>query len=164
MGTGRARLAALLAVGGAVAVGCADQAGTPGPSPTSTVGSPSTESPTAAESPTAPSTAPTQEDSVDMLQAVVDAASADLLGRTTSGTATVEVVLARAETFPDSALGCPQPGVAYAQAQVDGFRVLLGRGDRVWLYTAGPDGVPALCPSGEKDGGRELVPRPGPTS
>lgn len=86
-------------------------------------------------------------------QPVADAAVADLESRTGSGDEPVRVILARRETFPDGAIGCPQPGMSYTQALVEGYRVVLGRGDREWLYTAGPDGVPHLCPSGEDDGG-----------
>lgn len=93
---------------------------------------------------------------------VTDAAIADLTSRRPApGEGVVRVVLARRETFPDGALGCPKPDMVYTQALVDGYRVILARGDRSWLYTAGADGVPRLCASGEKDGGRDFVPPPG---
>ncbi|KAE8766180.1 hypothetical protein [Georgenia thermotolerans] len=85
--------------------------------------------------------------------AVADAAVADLANRLSTGSETITVVLAQRETFPDGALGCPQPGHMYTQALVDGYRVVLGHADREWLYTADGDGVPHLCPSGEQDGG-----------
>jgi len=85
-----------------------------------------------------------------VLQRVVDAAVADLERRPETGAGTVEVALARRETFPDSSLGCPQPGMFYTQALVDGFRVVLVRDGRRWLYTAGRSGVPRLCESGGK--------------
>ena len=95
------------------------------------------------------------------LEPVVEAAVADLELRPVTGTAPVRVVLARKETFPDGAIGCPEPGKMYTQALVEGYRVVLARGERAWLYTAGEDGVPRLCASGEKDGGRDFVPPPG---
>lgn len=95
------------------------------------------------------------------LEPVVEAAIADLESRPDTGTGPVRVVLARSETFPDAAVGCPEPGKTYAQALVEGYRVVLARGDRAWLYTAAEDGVPRMCPSGEKDGGRDVVPPPG---
>ncbi len=95
------------------------------------------------------------------LEPVVEAAVADLESRPVTGSGPVTVVLARRETFPDGALGCPEPGKMYTQALVEGYRVVLARGDRAWLYTAGQDGVPGLCASGEKDGGRDFVPPPG---
>jgi hypothetical protein len=95
------------------------------------------------------------------LRPVVEAATDDLTARPGTGAEEVRVVLARRETFPDGALGCPRPGMSYTQALVEGYRVILRRGDRSWLYTAGSDGVPRLCHSGEKDGGTEFVPSPG---
>ncbi|MFH5823783.1 hypothetical protein [Georgenia sp. AZ-5] len=83
-------------------------------------------------------------------ETVAEAAVADLTARLGSGDAPVRVVLAQRETFPDGSLGCPRPGHLYTQALVDGYRVVLARGDREWLYTAGPDGVPHLC---ERDDG-----------
>ncbi len=74
----------------------------------------------------------------------------------------VEVMLARPETFPDGSVGCPRPGEVATQAQVEGFRVLLRRGDRVWLYTAAVGQPPRLCPSDAGDGGFGFVPPPGP--
>ena len=95
------------------------------------------------------------------LEPVVEAAVADLESRPGTGSGPVRVVLARQETFPNGAIGCPQPGRMYTQALVEGYRVVLARGDRAWLYTAGADGVPQLCASEEKDGGRDFVPPPG---
>lgn len=37
----------------------------------------------------------------------------------------VEVVSSRAFDFPDSSLGCPQPGMAYVQSITPGHRVLV---------------------------------------
>jgi hypothetical protein len=38
---------------------------------------------------------------------------------------------------------------------------VLGHDDRVYVYHAGADGEPFLCPSDEKDGGYEFLPPPG---
>jgi len=37
----------------------------------------------------------------------------------------VRIVSAEEVTWPDGSLGCPQPGMAYTQALVPGFRVVL---------------------------------------
>jgi len=95
------------------------------------------------------------------LQPVVDAAIADLEGRVGDGDQAFDVLVARSETFPTGALGCPQDGEVYTQAEVDGFRVVLYRDERVWLYTAAGDGEPRLCPSDQKDAGFDFVPPPG---
>lgn len=95
------------------------------------------------------------------LEPVVTAAIADLETRTGVSDPPIEVLVARAETFPDGAIGCPRDGEVATQGQVDGFRVLLHRDGRVWLYTAADDGQPRLCESEQKDGGYDFVPPPG---
>lgn len=112
-----------------------------------------------AASPTQSAPAPTDGVTVGPgLKPVVDAAVAELAAASQSDGGPVRVVLARRETFPDGAVGCPQPGKSYTQALVEGFRVVLAKGDRFWLFTAGPDGAPRLCRSGEEDGGTESPP------
>ena len=73
----------------------------------------------------------------------------------------IEVLRAEEVTWPDGSLGCPQPGQSYPPAMVDGYRVILQHGGRIYLYHAGGAGPIFLCPSGEKDGGHEFVPPPG---
>lgn len=96
------------------------------------------------------------------LQAAATAATRDLDGRVGDEVGgDVEVILARPETFPDGSVGCPRPGQVVTQAQVEGYRILLRQGDRVWLYTAAAGQEPVLCPSDAKDGGFGFVPPPG---
>jgi hypothetical protein len=92
---------------------------------------------------------------------VQEAAAADLAGRLGVDRAAIEVMVAEPVTWPDGSLGCPQPGRLYTQALVDGYRVVLRAGDRVYDYHAGSDGVPFLCPSPDEGPGREFVPPPG---
>lgn len=73
----------------------------------------------------------------------------------------IEVVETRDVTWPDGALGCPEEGMVYTQATVEGTQVILQVGDRVYVYHAGDDGAPFLCPSDDKDGGHDFVPPPG---
>ena len=40
----------------------------------------------------------------------------------------VTIVSAEAVTFPDGSLGCPQPGMAYTQVPVDGYKIVLEAG------------------------------------
>ena len=94
-------------------------------------------------------------------QEVVDRAVLDLVTRTDADPDSVEVVLAEEKTWPDGALGCPEPGMSYTQALVDGSRVLLLVDGQLYAYHAGSDGEPFLCSSGEKDGGYDFVPPPG---
>lgn len=59
----------------------------------------------------------------------------------------VEPQLQRAEavTWRSGALGCPQPGLAYTDALVPGFRVCIKVGEQLLRYHAGPDGRPRVC-------------------
>ena len=73
----------------------------------------------------------------------------------------IEVVDVREVSWPDGALGCPEDGVLYTQAVVEGTQVLLRVDGRVYDYHAGDDGRSFLCASDEKDGGYDFVPPPG---
>jgi hypothetical protein len=57
----------------------------------------------------------------------------------------LEVVTVERVTWPDGALGCPQPGGMYTQALVEGYRVVLRAGDEE-LHFHGQEGQPPfLC-------------------
>ncbi len=92
---------------------------------------------------------------------VVEAARADLARRNGVPVEDVSVVRAREVDWPDSALGCPEEGMAYTQVVVPGYQVLLQVDGRVFDYHAGSDGEVFLCPSEERDGGYDFVPPPG---
>lgn len=111
----------------------------------------------AVEAPVDPTTPPPGEP----IAGVVDAAVRDLAVRQRVDPAEIEVLRFEEVTWPDGSLGCPEPGKFYTQAQVEGHRVILGVDDRVFLYHAGSDAEPRLCPSDDKDGGYEFVPPPG---
>lgn len=95
------------------------------------------------------------------LDRLVEEAVADLATRLQVAPATIEVLRTEEITWPDGSLGCPQPGEAYTQALVEGYRVILRHGARIYLYHAGGEGPIFLCPSEDKDGGHEFVPPPG---
>jgi hypothetical protein len=73
----------------------------------------------------------------------------------------ITVVKAESVTWSDGSLGCPEPDTSYTQMLVEGTQVVVQYQDRLYDYHAGPDGVPFLCKSTEKDGGYEFVPPPG---
>lgn len=102
---------------------------------------------------------PTPEASMSpSLAAVVAAASEDVLSRTG---ATGEVRVVSAEEGParqDTRDWCEARGTVVADAS---FRVVVGIDERVWVYLAGPDGAPVLCPTDEPDQGTEFLPPPG---
>lgn len=95
------------------------------------------------------------------IEAVENAAVADLATRLKVEPEAIEVVQSEATTWPDGSLGCPEPGKFYTQALVEGYRVILRHDGRLYVYPAGSDGIPFLCGSPEGDGGRDFVPPPG---
>jgi hypothetical protein len=92
---------------------------------------------------------------------IVAPAQADLARRLGVEPDELEVISAEVVTWPDGSMGCPEPGMSYTQALVEGSKVVLGHDDRVYVYHAGEDGEPFLCSSDDKDGGHEMVPPPG---
>jgi hypothetical protein len=53
--------------------------------------------------------------------------------------------------WSDGSLGCPQPGMFYTQALVEGLRIRLQVGEVIYYYHSGRNQAPFLCenPSGE---------------
>jgi hypothetical protein len=45
----------------------------------------------------------------------------------------------------DGSLGCPQPGMMYTQALVEGMRIRLSVGEVIYHYHSGRSGQPFLC-------------------
>ena len=48
----------------------------------------------------------------------------------------IQFVAAESKTFADASLGCPEPGMQYAQAQVTGWVLSFRRGERLFTYHA----------------------------
>ena len=46
----------------------------------------------------------------------------------------VVVVSAEEVTFPDGSLGCPQPGMVYTQALVDGYKIVAEAGGKTYDF------------------------------
>lgn len=57
----------------------------------------------------------------------------------------VEVVAYEAVTWPDGAIGCPEPGKMYPQALVDGHRLILSVAGSEASYHAGSAGTFRYC-------------------
>ncbi len=75
----------------------------------------------------------------------VAAAIADLARRTGADPAAITIVSAEAVTWNDGALGCPQPGMAYTQALVDGYRLILSLNGVTYAYHAAVRGDVFYC-------------------
>lgn len=77
---------------------------------------------------------------------------ADASERTGVDGATIEVVQAESVTWSDGSLDCPEPGMFYTQALVDGYHVILQAGDEELDYRVMSAGGFRLC-EGRRPGG-----------
>lgn len=80
----------------------------------------------------------------------VQAAAMDLSKRLSIPLDQIEVVGMEAVVWPDASMGCPQPGMVYAQVQVDGARIRLRAAGQDYAYHSGGARPPFLC---EQPGG-----------
>lgn len=69
----------------------------------------------------------------------------DLAGHLGVAVSEVKVVDAHAETWRDGSLGCPQAGVTYTQATVDGYQLTLAVGEVTYHYHGVDGRDPFLC-------------------
>ncbi|TCC48786.1 hypothetical protein E0H75_19635 [Kribbella capetownensis] len=72
-------------------------------------------------------------------------AKADLVKRLGVDAAQVSVVSSAEVMWRDGSLGCPEPGMHYTQALVNGSRVVLESGGKEYHYHSGPGRPPFLC-------------------
>ncbi len=72
----------------------------------------------------------------------------DLAERSGAAAEQMTIVQAQAIVWNDGALGCPQPGVMYTQAEVSGYRVILTVGNQPYDYHAADTGYFILCEGG----------------
>ena len=118
----------------------------------------------AAESPAPPGATPAAPSPAAPVPVGVAAAIRQALAHASQHTGLpadeLQIVSAESVTWPDGSLGCPQPGMAYTQALVPGFRVRLRAGDEVLDYHSGRSGAPTLCPPGRA---RDPLPDGDPT-
>jgi hypothetical protein len=75
----------------------------------------------------------------------VQRAIADLASRQGVDPSAIMTVSVDEVTWPDGSIGCPQPGMSYAQALVAGVRVLLELDGRRYEYHAGEGRPIFLC-------------------
>ena len=66
--------------------------------------------------------------------APTEAARQDLSKRLAMSLEEIEVQSVEAVEWPDASLGCPQPGMMYAQVITPGYRILLKTGDETYEY------------------------------
>lgn len=75
------------------------------------------------------------------------AAVADLANRLSVDPATIVVTDEREVTWPDTSLGCPEPGLQYLQQLTNGVLLVLEAGGTRYEYHGGAGRPPFLCPN-----------------
>ena len=116
----------------------------PTPAPPSDGPTPSADQPTPA-APTDQVPPPVGEVPADIMRLLLDEVAA------LSGINLGDLRVDRAErvTWRDGSLGCPEPGLGYSQALVEGFWIVIVANDEEYDFRIGASGGPRLCPPGQ---------------
>ncbi|TDD46690.1 hypothetical protein E1263_36015 [Kribbella antibiotica] len=75
----------------------------------------------------------------------VEQATADLVKKLGVQAAGVKVVSAEEITWSDGSLGCPEEGMRYTQALINGMRIILEADGKKYEYHSGGSRAPFLC-------------------
>jgi hypothetical protein len=78
-------------------------------------------------------------------EVLLKAIMADLAASLGIDPSTIEVIKAESVVWGDGSLGCPEPGMMYTEALVNGYWVVLLAGDREYDYRASQKGYFRLC-------------------
>ena len=81
------------------------------------------------------------------LEPLVSQARSDLARRLEVDEAEISVIDAGFVTWPNSALGCPEPDMMYTQALVPGYRIRLRADGALHHYHGADDRPPSHCPA-----------------
>lgn len=79
------------------------------------------------------------------LQGLIDTAKNDLAQRLAVPIDEIMLVQAESVVWPDGSLGCPQPGMQYAQVLTPGFLIRLQSGDQEYEYHTGRGSTVVSC-------------------
>lgn len=79
---------------------------------------------------------------------LLDSILKDLAERSGAAVENIAVIQAQSTVWNDGSMGCPQPGVLYTQALVNGYWVLLEVDGKQYDYRAGKSGTFILCENG----------------
>jgi hypothetical protein len=89
------------------------------------------------------------------LAGIVGLAISDLADRLAIDESAISVVLVEEVVWSDASLGCPRPGMAYAQVLTDGMRIVLEADGLLYDYRSGGVADPVLCEQAvDKDNSR----------
>lgn len=85
------------------------------------------------------------------LESLIEMAKNDLAKRLSIPVDEIRLNEAKPVVWPDSSLGCPQPGMAYLQVPEDGALIVLQVGDTPYNYHNGGNRGLFLCETVSKD-------------
>ncbi len=130
-----------------------EQPGEPPDNSEETRGEPATSPPASDSSPPATDAAPPAEETSPPADAAppespatpTARAVADLADRLGLAADAISVVLMEDVTWSDGSLGCPEPGMSYTQALVDGYRIVLEANGTEFHYHAAGGDDPFYC-------------------
>lgn len=76
---------------------------------------------------------------------IIRLAISDLAARLSIDPELVHIISAESTLWPDSSLGCPQPGEAYAQVLTEGVLIQLEADDQIYEYHTDTGAQLILC-------------------
>jgi hypothetical protein len=112
---------------------------------------PGSTAPTAAATATIVEEEATVSPAADPNSTPADQAIADLAERLAIEAAQIEVIQVQNVAWRDGSLGCPEPGMMYAQVVTPGTRIVLAVDGTEYYYHAGPNRPPFLCENPAED-------------
>jgi len=86
----------------------------------------------------------------ETLKSLINQAKDDLSERLGVDVSAINLVSAKAVSWPDASLGCPQPGMAYIQVPEDGAQIILQVEEILYAYHSGGSRGLFLCEKGAK--------------
>lgn len=81
---------------------------------------------------------------------LIEAAARDLNTLTDVPVDEIKLISAVAVTWPNGGLGCPEEGMSYTEAQVEGMMVILGAGGKEFTYHTDGGNQFVLCDNGKR--------------
>ena len=84
------------------------------------------------------------------LNSLVNGAKEDLVRLLSIDPSQIELLEVNSVVWPDTSLGCPQPGMAYTQVQRDGALMRFDVESTIYEYHSGADRPPFLCRKSKK--------------
>jgi hypothetical protein len=112
---------------------------------TASSGTAGSESPPPSVPSTGPSTEPAGDGGSSLPTEITDPIVADAAARLGVDPSAVTIVDGHAETWSDGSLGCPQPGMMYTQALVEGYQVIVEANGTQLDYRGSGPGQFRLC-------------------